>query len=97
MKSPAKVKDIQRLARCIVSLNHFIACATDRCLPFFNALKKGANFVWTDDYEQSFQELKIYLGGFPLLSKPTNGEILSLYLPVSEVVVSAVLIQQEEN
>ena len=29
MKSPTKVKDIQRLTRCIASLNCFIAQATD--------------------------------------------------------------------
>ena len=29
MKSPTKVKDVQRLTRCIASLNQFIARATD--------------------------------------------------------------------
>ena len=54
MKSPAKVKDIKRLIGCIASLNRFIAPATDRCLPFFKVLKKGAEFAWIDDCEQSF-------------------------------------------
>ena len=53
MKSLVKVKDVQCLIGCISSLNHFIARAIDRCLPFFNALKKGSEFAWMDDCEQS--------------------------------------------
>ena len=97
MKSRTKVKDVQRLTGCIASLNQFIARATDRSLPFFKALKKGADFVWTDEYEQSFQELKVYLERVPLLSKPVQGEVLSLYLAVSEVAVSAALVREEEG
>ncbi|KAL5580895.1 hypothetical protein UlMin_013337 [Ulmus minor] len=66
-------------------------------LPFFKALKKGADFVWTDDCEQSFQELKIYLGRVPLLSRPIQGEVLSLYLAVSEAAVSAALVRGKEG
>ena len=97
MKSPTKVKDVQHLMGCIAFLNQFIARATDRSLPFFKALKKGADFVWTNDWEQFFQELKIYLGRVPLLSKLVQGEVLSLYLVVSEVALSAVLVRQEEG
>ncbi|KAL5576126.1 hypothetical protein UlMin_017825 [Ulmus minor] len=97
MKSPTKVKDVQRLTGCIASLNRFIARATDRSLPFFKALKKGADFVWTDECEQSFQELKVYLGRVPLLSKPVQGEVLSIYLAVSEAAVSAALIREEQG
>ena len=64
---------------------------------FLQALKKGADFAWTDDCEQSFQELKLYLGRVLLLSKPIDSEILSLYLEISEAAVSAVLIRQEDS
>ena len=70
MKSPMKIRDVQSLTRRIAALNWFIARATDRSLPFFKALKKGADFAWTDECERSFQELKVYLGRAPVLSKP---------------------------
>ena len=70
MKSPLKIRDVQSLIGQIAALNRFIARATDMSLPFFKALKKGADFVWTDDCKRSFQELKIYLGKAPVLSKP---------------------------
>ena len=38
MESPKKLKDIQKLTRCVATLNRFIFRATDWCLPFFNAL-----------------------------------------------------------
>ena len=97
MKSPIKVKDMQHLTRCVVALNQFVAYATNRCLPLFRSLKNGSDFVWTDDCEQSFQELTLYLERVPLLSKPVNGETLSLYLVVFEAAVSAVLIRKEES
>ena len=45
----------------------------------------------------ALQELKSYLTTPPLLSKPLLGEILLLYLAVSEHAVSAVLICEEGN
>ncbi|KAL5549486.1 hypothetical protein UlMin_004717 [Ulmus minor] len=47
--------------------------------------------------EQSFQELKTYLGRPPLLSKPQEGESLILYLAVSKGAVSSALIREEEG
>ncbi|KAL5583578.1 hypothetical protein UlMin_016020 [Ulmus minor] len=66
-------------------------------LPFFKALKRGIDFVWTDECERSFQELKEYLGKAPVLSKPMQGETLILYLAVSEAAVSSVSIRLENN
>ena len=50
-----------------------------------------------DEYEWSFQELKTYLGGALILSKPLEGETFIVYLVVSEATVSAILIRVEAN
>ncbi|KAL5580848.1 hypothetical protein UlMin_013290 [Ulmus minor] len=84
MEPPRKIKEVQRLTGRIAALNRFISRATDRCKPFFQALRKGKDFIWTADCEQSFQELKSYLGKPPLLSKPHEGDSLILYLAVSK-------------
>ncbi|KAL5567724.1 hypothetical protein UlMin_024299 [Ulmus minor] len=52
---------------------------------------QGKDFIWTVDCEQSFQELKSYLGKPPLLSKPHEGDSLILYLAVSKGAVSSKL------
>ncbi|KAL5564955.1 hypothetical protein UlMin_028119 [Ulmus minor] len=84
MESPRKVKEVQSLTGRVAALNRFISRATDKCQPFFRALRKGKDFSWTAECEQSFQELKTYLGRPPLFSKPQEGESLILYLAVSK-------------
>ncbi|KAK0579619.1 hypothetical protein LWI29_028816 [Acer saccharum] len=97
MVSPRTLKDVQKLTGCLASLSRFIAKSTDRCLPFFKALKKGKGIDWTEDCEKAFQALKDYLGQAPLLSKPEIGETLYMYLSVSEAATSSVLVRQEEG
>ena len=97
MESPRKVKEVQSLTGRVAALNRFISRATDKCQPFFRALRKGKDFSWTAECEQSFQELKTYLGRPPLLSKPQGGESLILYLAVSKGAMSSALVREEEG
>ena len=80
--SPLKtVKEVQSLNGKIMALNRFVSRATDKCLPFFRTLKKS--FEWTDECQQAFENLKVYLLSPPLLSPSKQGEELYLYLIVS--------------
>ncbi|KAK0585666.1 hypothetical protein LWI29_032081 [Acer saccharum] len=97
MVSPRTLKDVQKLMGCLASLSRFIAKSTDRCLPFFKALKKGKGIEWNEDCEKAFQALKDYLGQAPLLSKPEIGETLYMYLSVSKAATSSVLVRQEDG
>ncbi|KAK0590984.1 hypothetical protein LWI29_034021 [Acer saccharum] len=97
MASPKTLKDVQRLTGCLASLNRFIAKSTDKCAPFFRAIKKGKGLEWSTECEEAFQKLKEYLGRAPILSKPVVGETLYLYLSVTEVATSSVLIRLEEG
>ncbi|KAK3026883.1 hypothetical protein RJ639_042010 [Escallonia herrerae] len=74
-----------------------MARLTERCLPFFKAIRKAKNFAWTEECQTSFEELKTYLSSPPLLSKPFPGEDLFLYLSVTEVAVSAVLVREGDG
>ncbi|KAK2999291.1 hypothetical protein RJ639_023820 [Escallonia herrerae] len=74
-----------------------MALSAERCLPFFKAIRKVKNFVWTDDCQKSFEELQTYLSSPPLLSKPLPGENLFLYLSVTKVALSTVLIREEDG
>ena len=49
MESLAKVKNVQSLIGCIAILNRFVFRATNKCLSFFKALKKGNDFLFTND------------------------------------------------
>lgn len=91
MKSPQIVKDIQWLMGRVEALSRFVLRSTDRCFPFFHLLKKG--FEWTEEAEWSFQDFKGHLASLPTLRRTTPGEGLYLYLTVSDVAVSLVLIK----
>ncbi|XP_020413816.1 uncharacterized protein LOC109947629 [Prunus persica] len=98
MERPKTTKDIQSLTGRVAALTRFISKATDKCVPFFKALKGGKqNIIWTAECDKAFQDLKDYMGKAPLLSKPLPGEILSLYLSVSSTAVSSILIRKPEK
>ncbi|KAK0579223.1 hypothetical protein LWI29_022984 [Acer saccharum] len=95
LQPPRKAKDIQRMNGMIVALSRFISKLTDRCLPFFKALKHKGDFCWTAECQAAFEDLKAYLQQPPILAKPATGETLFLYLAFSEAAVSSVLIKEE--
>ena len=95
MSSPKTVKEVQSLTGRVVALNRFVSKATDKCLPFFKTLKQA--FVWTEECETTFQELKRYLSNPPLLSPSKEGEDLFLYLVVSITAVSTTLIREKNK
>jgi hypothetical protein len=90
MEAPRTTKQLQRLIGRIAALNRFISRSTDKCLPFFKILRKA--FMWSEECEEAFGKLKEYLTNPPLLSRPTEGEILYLYLAVSPSAVSSALV-----
>ncbi|XP_020412213.1 uncharacterized protein LOC109947133 [Prunus persica] len=85
MKLPSKVKEIQSLTGRAAALNRFLSRSTDKCKPFFKALKKGQRDKWDEKCEAAFQNLKTYLTSPLLLSKPVPGEDLFVYLDSVEL------------
>ncbi|KAM1043479.1 hypothetical protein PS1_034948 [Malus domestica] len=93
MKEPVTSKDIQSLTGKVAALTRFISKATDRCAPFFKALKGNKKYItWTEECAKAFRNLKEYMSKAPLLSKPEVGDTLIIYLSVSASAVSSVLI-----
>ncbi|KAM2069288.1 hypothetical protein ACFX16_000814 [Malus domestica] len=91
-------KDIQSLTGKVAALTRFISKATNRCAPFFKALKGSKKYItWTDECAEAFKNLKKYISKAHLLSKPEVGDILIIYLSVSASAVSSVLIRKDGN
>ncbi|KAJ8633335.1 hypothetical protein MRB53_026671 [Persea americana] len=97
LQGPTSAKQVQWLTGMAAALNRFISRASDKCRPFFQLLRKGSKFQWTSDCSQALQQLKHYLSSPPLLSTPTDGEALYLYLSVSDHAVSSVLIRKDNG
>ncbi|XP_008222401.1 PREDICTED: uncharacterized protein LOC103322272 [Prunus mume] len=98
MAIPRTIKDIQSLTGRVAALTRFISKATDRCAPFFKALKGNKQSItWTAECDKAFNELKEYMSRAPLLSTPEPGDTLMIYLSVSATTVSSVLIQTKNS
>ena len=95
MPSPSGIKEVQRLTGRIATLSRFVSRASDKCQPFFQVLKKA--FQWDEKCEEAFMALKTYLSSPPILVSPIEGELLTLYLAVSDFSTSAVLIRDRER
>ncbi|CAA0842069.1 Unknown protein, partial [Striga hermonthica] len=92
---PISVKGVQALTGRLAALNRFISKSTDRCKPFFEAIKKGKRFEWTEECQKDLVSIKETLASPPTLQKPRPEEMLFLYLGVSDSAISAVLIREE--
>jgi hypothetical protein len=80
MCPPARIKDVQKLTGCLAALSRFISRLAEWALPFFKLLSKYGPFVWTNDAEEAFQELKRYLTSPLVMVVPKPGEPLLLYI-----------------
>ena len=95
MLSPSGIKEVQRLTGRIAALSLFVSRASDKCQTFFQVLKKA--FQWDTKCEEAFSALKTYLSSPPILVSPIEGELLTLYLAVSDFSTSAVLVRDKER
>ncbi|XP_070009957.1 uncharacterized protein [Nicotiana sylvestris] len=90
-------KEVQRLTGRIAALGRFISKSSEKCFKFFSALKKQDHFEWNEECQQALRNLKTYLSNPPLLAKPKAKERLLIYLAISEVAVSAVLVREDQG
>ena len=95
MPPPSSIKEVQRLTRRIATLSRFVSMASDKCQPFFQVLKKA--FQWDTNCEEAFSALKTYLSSPPILVSPSEGELRTLYLAVSDFSTSAVLVRDKDR
>ena len=93
--SPSSIKEVQRLTGRIAALSRFVSRASDKCQHFFQVLKKV--FQWDTKCEEGFSALKAYLSSPPVLVSPTEGELLTLYIAVSDFSTSAVLVRDKDR
>ena len=95
MLPPSNIKEIQRLTGRIVALSRFLSKASDKCQPFFQVLKKA--FQWDVHCEEAFTALKTYMSSPPVLASPSEGELLTFYLAVSNFSTSAALVKERDK
>ena len=95
MLPPTNIKEVQGLTGRIAPLSCFVSKASNKCQPFFQVLKKA--FQWNARWEEAFTTLKTYLSSPPILVSPSEGELLTLYLAVSDFSTNAVLVRDKDR
>ena len=102
MQPPSNTKEVQHLTGRIAALSHFVSRSSDKCQPFFQVLKKA--FQWDDHCEEAFAALKTYLScppppppTPPILVSLSEGELLTLYLDVSDFSTNATLVRERNK
>ena len=75
-------------------MSRFVSRASDKYQPFFLVLKKA--FQWDAHYQEAFTALKTYLSSPPIIVSPSEGELLTLYLAVSDFATSAALVRERD-
>ena len=95
MLPPSKFKEIQHLTGRIAALSRFLSKASDKCQPFFQVMRKA--FQWDAHCKETFMALKTYLSSPPILVSPSEGELLILYLTISDFSTSAALVREQDS
>jgi hypothetical protein len=81
-------KGAQRLVGRLASLNRFISRSAKINLPFFEILKSAEVFQWGPAQQKAFEELKQYLIDLTILTSPSLGAPLLLYVAASHSTVT---------
>ena len=64
---------------------------------FFTTLKGAKLIDMIKECDQAFMEIKQYLTESEILASPEAGDMLYLYLVVSDVSISAALLKEDDN
>ena len=97
LAKPACINDVQRLAGRIAALSRFISRLGEKAMPLYQLMKKTDNFVWNDEANTAFEDLKKQLAEPPVLAAPVDKEPLLLYVAANERAVSvAIVVERKE-
>src|SRR4051812_14160050 len=97
MQEPANIKGVQQLIGRLAALSRFISRLGERTLPFYQLLRKGENFEWTEDARNAFAHLKKTLSTPPILAVPKEREPLYLYIAARSIMVSIALVVERSE
>ena len=97
MRLPRCLKDVQKFTGRMASLSRFVSRLGEKALPLYQLMKKTDSFVWTEQAEDSFTELKRLLATAPILASPLPKDPMLLYVAATNRVVSVVIVVEREE
>ena len=92
-KQPSTVTEIRSFLGLAGYYRRFVNGFSTLAAPMTKLTRKNEPFVWTDECEASFQELKNRLTSAPILTLPTTGGGFTIYSDSSNKGLGCVLMQ----
>ena len=97
MPPPCNISQMRGLQGRLQSIHRFISQLVDRSQPFMKTLQKGVKYNWSQDCEQSLQQIKQYLANPPILMPPIDGKLLILYISATKTSLGIFLAQEDDK
>jgi hypothetical protein len=96
---PTNLKELQSLLDKINFVRRFISNLSQKVLPFSPLLriKKDQKFVWGDEQQKAFNEIKEYMKEPPVLVPPQLNKPFMLYVAADAQTIVSALIQEFEG
>ena len=94
---PKSIKDVRSFLGLTSYYRKFILKYADKAKPLYKVTEKNQKFVWTEECQQSFEELKTTLISAPILAYPTREDLFILDTDASNVGMGAVLSQLQDG
>jgi hypothetical protein len=96
---PTNFKELQSLLGKINFVKRFISNLSQKVLPFSPLLrvKKDQKFVWGDEQQKAFNEIKEYMKEPPVLVPPQLNKPFKLYVAADTQTIGSALIQEFEG
>lgn len=95
LRAPKTVSEISQFLGLTGFYRCFIHQYATIARPLSELTKKNAQFIWTQDRQNSFQSLKNKVINAPVLAHPDYAGSFSIYTDASNVGVGAVLVQKD--
>ena len=80
-----------------ISLGRFVKAYATIARPLEELTSKYAKFIWTNDHQQAFEELKKALVSAPVLKLPNIAESFRVMTDASDIAIGGVLLQRDGN
>jgi hypothetical protein len=81
----------------MAALSRFISQLGEKSMPFFKLLKASEKFVWSEEADAAFTQLKEFLTSPQVLIAPQKDDVLLLYIATTDRVVSTVIVVEREE
>ena len=92
---PTSVTEIRSFLGLAGYYRRFVQDFSKIAAPLTRLTRKNQKFLWTDQCEESFEELKKRLTSAPVLALPSSGEDFTVFCDASRVGLGCVLMQNE--